>query len=45
MNTKKLLFGAMAVSFFGMAAMSTVIDEDVLTQKTEVKKSSITYTD
>ena len=41
MNTKKVLFGLLALGFFAMATTATVVvDEDVLTQQTEIKKKS-----
>jgi len=39
MNTKKVLFGLMALAFLAMTAVSTtVIDEDVFEQETSIKK-------
>ena len=42
MNTKKVLFGLLALGFFAMATTATVVvDEDVLSQQTEIKKKGM----
>lgn len=39
MNTKKVLFGMMAVAFLAMATVSTtVLNEDTVKQETSIKR-------